>query len=61
MPVLRTEEVVQYHASLVLPRTTTAAQRAQRVSEVLAAVGLSLHRNTLVGVAVWNRILCNIM
>lgn len=46
---MTTEETMRFYASIILPPTWNSKKRLDRAAEVLAAVGLASHHNTLVG------------
>ena len=49
LPTMSVGETCAMYAALTLPRGTPRAHAAQRITEVLQAVGLSHVRDTLVG------------
>lgn len=49
LPTMTVAETCALHAALTLPRGTPAAQTAERISEVLAAMGMLHASDTLVG------------
>jgi len=49
LPTMSVAETCTYYASLVLPSSVSKAGRAERISQVLAALGLSQTTHTLVG------------
>jgi len=48
MPTMTVSETCNFYATMLLPKTTSKAQRNERIAEVLAAMGLSHTVNTLV-------------
>jgi hypothetical protein len=51
VPTMTTEETLAFFAALMLPARMSGADKAARVKEVLAALGLSHTAHTLVGAA----------
>jgi len=49
MPTMTVSETCNFYATMLLPNTTSKAQRQERITEVLAAMGLSHTVDTLVG------------
>lgn len=53
VPTMTSSESLAFYAGIILPPTTSAKAKRRRIAEVLAMMGLSKHKDTLVRCVLW--------